>query len=83
MPTDSYEEFHNEDFVTYFNDDKEDAWEVFSEYAQKHFSEYDNGYGGAEVPNICIIFKDKNWLSRGEYDGSEWWNYNHTPPIIL
>ena len=69
--------------ITYFNDDKEDAWKIFSEFAEEHFSDYDNGYGGQEVPRICIIFKDSNWLSRGEYDGSEWWVYNQTPEIII
>ena len=40
--------------------------------------EYDDGYGG-QVLFGYIIFKDGTWLSRGEYDGSEWWEYNKTP----
>jgi len=41
---------------------------------------YDSGYGGAEVDtNLVVKFTDGTWLSRGEYDGSEWWSYN-TPP---
>ena len=40
--------------------------------------EYDSGYGGQELDGI-IVFNDGSWLSRGEYDGSEWWEYNTTP----
>ncbi len=40
--------------------------------------EYDDGYGGQRLDGI-IVFKDGTWLSRGEYDGSEWWDYNTIP----
>ena len=41
---------------------------------------YDNGFGGQEiVESLVIVFADGTWLSRGEYDGSEWWNYNQCP----
>lgn len=37
---------------------------------------YDNGFGGAEVnPTLRIIFSDKSWLERYEYDGAEEWVY--------
>ena len=42
--------------------------------------EYDNGYGGQEIDGT-ILFNDNTWLSRGEYDGSEWWQYNKCPTI--
>ncbi len=42
--------------------------------------EYDSGYGRQEVDGT-IVFKDGTWLSRGEYDGSEWWEYNFKPSI--
>ena len=42
--------------------------------------DYDSGYGSAEVAtDLVIVFKDGSWLSRGEYDGAEFWRYNHTP----
>ena len=45
---------------------------------------YDNGYGGHEIPgDLIVIFSDKSWLSRGEYDGSEWWEYNKCPKIPI
>lgn len=41
---------------------------------------YDNGWGSAEISKI-IVYGDGFWLERGEYDGSEWWEYR-TAPII-
>lgn len=41
---------------------------------------YSNGYGGQELEGL-IVFTDNTWLSRGEYDGSEWWDYNKCPSI--
>ena len=44
--------------------------------------EYDSGYGLQELQGV-VHCKDKNdnpvWLTRGEYDGSEWWNINTIP----
>lgn len=40
--------------------------------------EYDEGYGGQLVYGV-IVFNDGIWMSRGEYDGSEWWEYNKCP----
>jgi hypothetical protein len=40
--------------------------------------EYDNGYGGQELFGY-VVFKDNTWLERGEYDGSEWWEYQKCP----
>lgn len=42
--------------------------------------EYDNGYGGQELFGI-VWLEDNTWLSRGEYDGSEWWEHNILPEI--
>lgn len=39
---------------------------------------YDNSYGTQHVYG-CIVFTDNTWLSREEYDGSEWWEYNKCP----
>lgn len=52
-------------------------WEEFSNLANV---EYNSGYGSAEIAqDLVIVFKDSTWFSRGEYDGSEWWDYNRTP----
>ena len=42
--------------------------------------EYDNGYGGQELFGN-IWYKDGTWSDRGEYDGSEWWNFQTVPAI--
>ena len=41
---------------------------------------YDDGYGGQKLfGNVWL--EDNTWLSRGEYDGSEWWIHNVLPNI--
>lgn len=42
--------------------------------------DYDAGYGGQELYGT-VWLSDSNWLTRGEYDGSEWWDYNSLPEI--
>ena len=39
---------------------------------------YDDDYGIQQLFGE-IVFKDGSWLSRGEYDGSEWWRLNKCP----
>ena len=43
---------------------------------------YDTGYGSQELYGT-IWHTDTTWSSRGEYDGSEWWEYNEIPKIPL
>lgn len=42
--------------------------------------QYDSGYGGQEVYGT-IWYADGTWSERGEYDGSEWWEYKSCPQI--
>lgn len=42
---------------------------------------YDNRYGGQELYGTVWLKDGKSWLERGEYDGSEWWNFKRTPEI--
>ena len=42
--------------------------------------EYNSGYGGAEIPSDLIVVGKDFYMTRGEYDGSEWWDY-HTQPV--
>lgn len=44
-----------------------------------HF-DYHAGYGGQELEGT-IWYDDGTWSDRGEYDGSEWWDYNECPLI--
>ena len=52
--------------------------EQFKEAAKDTY--YDSGYGCEEVAvDLVICFYNGTWLSRAEYDGSEWWQYNEFP----
>jgi hypothetical protein len=53
------------------------SWEEFVKIASV---EYDNGFGAQEIASdLIIVFNDGTWLSRGEYDGSEWWEFHKLP----
>lgn len=52
------------------------AWEDFAKQAN---FEYDNGYGGAEIPKDLVAVGDDWWLERYEYDGAEWWELKTIP----
>lgn len=39
---------------------------------------YDHGFGGQNLFG-WVVFDDGTWLERGEYDGSEWWEYKQCP----
>lgn len=41
--------------------------------------EFNAGYGSAEVAEDLLVVGDTWWLERGEYDGSEWWQYKEKP----
>ena len=41
---------------------------------------YDSGYGSQNLDGI-IWFRDGSWATRGEYDGSEWWDYHKRPDV--
>lgn len=56
------------------------TWEEFQTLADV---EYDASFGAAKVAtDLVIIFSDGTNMIRGEYDGSEWWQYypKLTPP---
>ena len=40
---------------------------------------YDDGYGAPEVAEDLKICGRGWWLERGEYDGSEWWEFKTMP----
>ena len=42
--------------------------------------EYDESYGTQELFGT-IWYEDGTWSDRGEYDGSEWWEYRKCPPL--
>jgi hypothetical protein len=54
--------------------------EEFEKFKKDMNFEYDNGYGTMELSGT-IWLKDGDWLTRGEYDGSEWWDYHSLPEM--
>lgn len=53
----------------------------YAEFLDKLNFEYDAGYGGQELFGTVWLMEENTWLERGEYDGSEWWEYNKCPKI--
>ena len=41
---------------------------------------YNNGYGCQWLFGT-VLLKDGVWMTRGEYDGSEWWELNIPPKV--
>lgn len=54
--------------------------EQYQAFLSKLDFEYDDGYGG-QVVFGTIWMDDGTWLTRGEYDGSEWWQVHKSPAI--
>ena len=55
--------------------------EEYQEFLHRIDFDYDAGYGGQELFGTVWLMKPNTWLSRGEYDGSEWWEYNECPSV--
>jgi len=50
------------------------SWSEFELLADQ---DYDCGFGGQKVASdLVIVFSDGTKMWRGEYDGSEWWDYS-------
>lgn len=69
---------HTPSDVIYIGSTGEDAysctWEEFKKIADV---EYNPGYGSAQVAtDLRIVFADGADMHRGEYDGSEWWEFS-------
>lgn len=52
------------------------TWEQFAQVADV---KYNSGFGASEVATDLVIVGDDWWMSRGEYDGSEWWDFHCKP----
>lgn len=62
--------------LLHMNYSKED-YEKFLNQLDFH---YDSGFGGQNLFG-CIWYMDMSWSTRGEYDGSEWWEHHSIPEI--
>lgn len=56
------------------------TWEEFTVIAKS--INYDCSYGVDEINTGLVVVGDGWWLERGEYDGSEWWEYNTLPERV-
>lgn len=83
----SYEDFMNEDedddYTTRtvelkLGHTKEELEEFYIELKRIN---YYSGYGCQYIYGTVWLDDNKTWLSRGEYDGSEWWDFNEIPEI--
>ena len=54
--------------------------EDYNKFLNELNFDYDSGFGGQRLFGK-IWLTNNTWLSRGEYDGSEWWEYNILPEI--
>lgn len=52
------------------------SWSDFEKLADFN---YDAGYGGIEIASGLVVVGNDWWLERGEYDGSEWWEFKRLP----
>lgn len=72
-----------------WDEDNLKSYTLYPDYTPEEFEdfkdfmnfEYDNGFGGQELYGT-IWLKDGTWCTRGEYDGSEWWEHHERPDII-
>lgn len=62
--------------ITRANEDYAGSWDEFAILAD---FEYNDSYGGNEIDGDLVIVGDDWWLERGEYDGSEWWEFKTLP----
>jgi hypothetical protein len=53
----------------------------YEEFLKKLDFEYDNGYGMQELSGTVWLTEEGCWYERGEYDGSEWWEYKECPTV--
>ena len=54
--------------------------EEYEKFLKRLEFNYDNGFGTQELYGT-IWLSNGDWISREEYDGSEWWEYNTCPEI--
>ena len=66
---------HIDDNICIFNSD---SIEIMKKFLEDNYSNYDDGYWWQELFGE-IVFKDRTWLERWEYDWSEWWEYKKCP----
>lgn len=54
---------------------KEWGYFSFNDFHKIANFQYSNGFGGQEIAKDLMIVGEDWYLERGEYDGSEWWEF--------
>jgi hypothetical protein len=52
----------------------------FTSFIESLDFKYDDGYGSQELDG-SVWLEEGLWMTRGEYDGSEWWDWHKSPEI--
>jgi hypothetical protein len=67
---------HTETDIVFIGSEKSGHQCTWAEFCVLADVEYSADFGAAEVAqDLIIVFADGQKLWRGEYDGSEWWEY--------
>ena len=69
-----------DDYADRINLPVEYTEEQYNEFLEKLDFQYDSGYGTQYLEGM-IWYENDAWSERGEYDGSEWWEYKQMPII--
>lgn len=71
---------HKEDVKYVCGEDFQISPEQFWELSD---TEYDSSYGAPEIAQDLMLIGDDFWMERGEYDGSEWWDFRTMPDTTV
>lgn len=53
----------------------------YEEFLRSIDRDYDEGYGGQNLFGTIWYAEDSTWSQRGEYDGSEWYEFMSVPEV--
>ena len=66
--------------IRLYKDDNEVGSNGYEEFMKALDFKYESSHGGQQLYGT-IWFSDGTWATRGEYDGSEWWERHRRPNI--
>ena len=66
-------------WVGYDHGRKKTNWATFEKWASQ--IDYYPGFGSEEIHHLLVVVGADFWLERGEYDGSEWWEFKQLPKV--
>lgn len=78
--TTDYDHYVNEEDKQHITLNANHTEEEYHKFLNELNFEYYSGYGGQELFGT-VWLSNNTWLERGEYDGSEWWEFKECPTI--